>query len=292
MATLAVLVHFDPHGQVAQHVRFAVDQLRPVADRLVFVTTARLAESARGRLDTVDDVLERENSGYDFYSWRAGLLSVPHWWAYDRIILANDSIVGPLIPVQVLLDHMNSTSSAAYGISISQQYVAHLQSYFMCFDHSVAADPHFRAFWQSMPAIDDRERVIDEYELGLARLLADLGTSMGSYFNPSPLERRLGSSRNLRASATRRPVAAAAYGLVRPGRVDEHDPRRGAFSPVHMLWDRALTGALPAVKVAHFTRPHRTVDRLRHDHRRLCAKYPEAFNGFADYVARLGGPRL
>ena len=292
MATLAVLVHYDPHGMVADHVRHTIDTLRPAADRLVFVTTADLQPAARARLDTVDDVIARPNTGYDFYSWRTGLLANPDWPDHDRVILANDSIVGPLAPAASLLDHMAATGAGAYGITISHQYLTHLQSYFMAFAPTLLRNPYFHAFWHAMPAIDDRERVIDEYELGLARLLADLATPLAATFTPTPQERRLAASRNLRISASRRPLAAAAYGLVRSAPAGEHDPARGAFSPVHVLWDRALTGALPAVKVSHFTRPFRTVAQLRRDLQRLGEAAPDAFAGFAAYVGRVGGPRL
>lgn len=289
VSTLAVLVHYDPHGEVAHHVRFALRQLRPAVSRLVFVTSAQLTGAARGALTLADEVIERPNRGYDFGSWRAGLLSQPQWRDYDQVVLANDSVVGPLVPVAQILA---ARRAEAYGITISPQYLDHLQSYFMVFGARVIADPFFRAFWESMPPLEDRELVIDEYELGLARLLSDLGYQLGAYFTPTPTERRIGSSRSLRTFATRRPLAGAAYGMLRPGGVSEHDPRRGAFSPVHMLWDRALSGALPAVKVAHFTRPLRDVDALRSDLTRLTARYPEAFEGFAGYVARVGGPAL
>lgn len=289
VSTLAVYVHYDPHGEIANHVQFALRQLRPAVSRLVFVTTAPLTDGARGALSMADEVIERPNSGYDFGSWQAGLTAQRRWWDYDQLVLANDSVVGPLVPTEQILA---ARTTEVYGITISPQYLDHLQSYFMVFGARVAGDPYFRAFWQSMPPIDDREAVIDEYELGLARLLADLGYGMGAYFTPTALERRIGSSRSLRTFATRRPLAGAAYGLVRPGSVAEHDPRRGAFSPVHMLWDRALTGALPAVKVAHFTRPLRDTPALRGDLARLSARYPEAFEGFAAYVERVGGPAL
>ena len=291
-STLAVLVHYDPNGEVAHHVRFALQQLRGAADRLVFVSTAGLTAAGRGSLGLADDVIERPNSGYDFMSWRTGLRAVADWWAYDRVILANDSVVGPLRPVADLVARQDAVGADAFGITVSPQYVTHLQSYFMSFRQPLVSQAYFRAFWEAMPSLDDRERVIDEYELGLARLLGDMGAGLGAFFVPSAAERRLGSSRSLRTFATRRPLAAGAYGLVRPAGAAEHDPRRGAFSPVHMLWDRALTGALPAVKVAHFTRPTRTPDQLRGDLRRLARAHPQAFEGFAEYVRRVGGPRL
>jgi lipopolysaccharide biosynthesis protein len=291
MATLAVLVHYDPHGLIADHVRYAIDALRPAADRLVFVTTADLTPAARARLDTVDEAIARPNTGYDFYSWRTGLLATPDWPDHDRLILANDSIVGPLAPVPDLLAHMTATGADGYGITISHQYLTHLQSYFMAFAPAVLRNPYFQAFWHAMPPIDDRERVIDDYELGLARLLADTRTTLAATYTPTPHEQRLATSRNLRISA-RRPLLAGAYGMLRPAAPGEHDPRRGAFSPVHVLWDRALNGGLPAVKVTHFTKPFRTVPQLRRDLARLSERYPRAFHGIAAYVARVGGPRL
>jgi lipopolysaccharide biosynthesis protein len=209
MATLAVLVHYDPHGLIADHVRYAIDALRPAADRLVFVTTADLTPAARSRLDTVDEAIVRPNTGYDFYSWRTGLLATPDWPDHDRVILANDSIVGPLAPVPDLLAHMATTGAHAYGITISHQYLTHLQSYFMAFAPDLLRNPHFQAFWHAMPPIDNRERVIDEYELGLARLLTDLHTPLAATYEPTAAERRLGASRNLRITA-RRPILAGA----------------------------------------------------------------------------------
>ena len=283
MATLAVLVHYDPHGMVADHVRHTIDTLRPAADRLVFVTTADLQPAARARLDTVDDVIARPNTGYDFYSWRTGLLANPDWPDHDRVILANDSIVGPLAPAASLLDHMAATGAGAYGITISHQYLTHLQSYFMAFAPTLLRNPYFHAFWHAMPAIDDRERVIDEYELGLARLLADLATPLAATFTPTPHEERVMAARI--ASHHRGPIgapfaAAAAYAL--------QPVRRVADSPVLGLWDRVFDDSrLPAVKVSLFSRNPYRIDRgavLS----RLEQRYPAAFDGFAAYLRRIG----
>jgi hypothetical protein len=290
VATLAVLVHHDPDGLLAEHVRWQVRAVRAAVDRLVFVTTSVLQPSARAALDACDEVLQRPNHGYDFGSWRAGLLATSDWPDYDRLLLLNDSVVGPVVPVERILA---GPGTDAFGITISRQYTPHLQSYAMVFGPTVLQDPFFGAFWQAMPLLDDREEVIDAYELGLARLLADLAVPLSSYFTPTAWERRLGASRSLRTFATRRPLAGAAYGLLRGGDPTATAPQRGAFSPVHMLWDRVFDDArLPVVKVAHFTRPLRPLPALRRDLERLEAAYPGAFEGFRGYVARVGGPRL
>jgi lipopolysaccharide biosynthesis protein len=282
MATLAVLVHYDPHGLIADHVRYAIDALRPAADRLVFVTTADLTPAARSRLDTVDEAIVRPNTGYDFYSWRTGLLATPDWPDHDRVILANDSIVGPLAPVPDLLAHMATTGAHAYGITISHQYLTHLQSYFMAFAPDLLRNPHFQAFWHAMPPIDNRERVIDEYELGLARLLTDLHTPLAATYEPTAHEDRLMAARMASAHrpAALRPLAAAAAYALQP-------IRRATESPVLGLWDRALTSDLPAVKVSLFTRDPYLIDREA-ALTRFEERFPGAFEGFRGYLRRMG----
>jgi lipopolysaccharide biosynthesis protein len=282
MATLAVLVHYDPHGLIADHVRYTIDALRPAADRLVFVTTADLTPAARARLDTVDEAIARPNTGYDFSSWRTGLLATGDWPDHDRLILANDSIVGPLAPVTDLLAHHTATGADGYGITISHQYLTHLQSYFMAFTPAVLSNPYFHAFWHALTPIDDRERVIDNYELGLARLLHDTRTTLAATYTPTAHEDRLLAARM--AAAHRppplRPVAAAAAYALQP-------IRHATESPILGLWDRALTGALPAVKVSMFTRDPYRIDREA-ALTRLEERYPAAFEGFRDYLRRIG----
>jgi len=283
MSTLAVLAHYDPDGLVANHVVGAVDQLRPIAEKVVFVTTATLTPGAKARLDQVDEVIERPNSGYDFYSWRTGLLAAGDPRQYDCIILANDSVVGPLVPVSDLLHDMNRTASDAYGISTSTQGGLHVQSYWTALGPQAIQHPAVTGFWQSMSAVDDRAAVIERYELGLGRSLAAANLRLGSYFQPTPHEGRLMAARMAsfhRSPPSRQAAAAAAYALQPLRRVDE--------SPVLALWDRVFEQArLPVVKVSLFTRNPYRIDRgavLG----RLSQLYPEAFDGFADYLRRIG----
>ncbi len=283
MATLAVMVHYDPDGQVAGHVRYALRRLRPVADRLVFVTTAQLSAGAAASLEIADTVISRPNVGYDFYSWRAGLLSGPDWTGYERVILANDSIVGPLVGVEDLLEHMRGTGADVYGITTSAQVVRHVQSYWTCYGPAAIAEESLRRFWAEMVAVDERQAVIERYELGLGRLVEAAGLRVGSYFTATPHEERIMAARMAsysRPPTTRALAAGAAYALQPVRRVVE--------SPVLGLWDRALDGArLPAVKVSLFSRNPYRIDRAA-ALAELTEQFPEAFDGFEAYLRRLG----
>lgn len=273
MATLAVLAHYDRDGLVAPHVARQLRWLRPLADRLVLVSAGRLFDE----VPDADEVIERDNTGYDFGSWRAGLEAVPDWTGYDRLILSNDSFVGPLVPPERLL---GGADAQLYGITISPQVVRHVQSYFMVFDATALRHPALADFWRAMRPLDDRGAVIGAYELGLGRL----GLTLGSYFTPTRHEERLMAARmaaHHRRGPSRAAAHAAAYALQPVRRVVE--------SPVLGLWDRVFDRArLPVVKVSLFTRNPYRIDRAA-VLERLQASFPEDFAGFADYLRRVGG---
>lgn len=266
MSTLAVLAHYDPRGKIAQHVQYQIDQIRPVADRLVFVST-----SAQEEPTGVDEFIVRENIGHDFYSYRTGLLA-NDFQRYDRVILSNDSYVGPLVPIDRFLQ------TGVFGITTSDQIVPHVQSYFLSFDRATVADPAFAEFWEQAVPLDNRQAVIDNYELGLARF-----TPIGSYFRVTAHEKRLMAARI--AAHHRGPLAgalagAAAYALQPVRRVEE--------SPVLGLWDRVFDDArLPAVKVSLFTQNPYRIDRNA-ALTKLERQFPAAFAGFRSYLQDLG----
>ena len=274
------MVHYDSRGEVAHHVRYQLDRLRPAADRLVFVTAGQLTAAARAALADVDRVIERENVGYDFGSWRAGLLATPDWPDHDRLILTNDSYVGPLVPVADLLADADRKQSDAYGITTSDQELPHIQSYFAAYSRSVLARPDVQRFWRDMAPAADRDAAIEQGELGLARLLRDVPPA--SYFVPTAHELRLIPARiasHHRQGVSRRLAGAAAYGL--------QPIRRVVDSPVLALWDRALPDArLPAVKVSLFTQDPYRIDRGA-ALARFTERFPDAFAGFADYLEAL-----
>lgn len=280
MTTLAVLAHYDRDGEVAQHVGYLAQRLRAAADRLIVVSSCQLSDTARGRLALADEVIERDNAGYDFGSWRAGLLAQPDWPDYQRLILANDSVVGPLKPVPELLAGVDAD---VYGITMSKQAVRHVQSYFTVFGPGALRLPAFRSFWRDMELVDDRAAVIQRYELGLGRLVAGAGLRVSSYFTATPHEERLMASRiaaHHRSGPARALAGGAAYALQPVRRVVE--------SPVLGLWDRVFDGGrLPVVKVSLFSRDPYRIDRQAVLDR-LVSMYPSAFGGLEAYLHRIG----
>ena len=282
MKTLSVLVHFDPHGEAAPHVLRHAQALASVSDSLIIVSTAELTSNARAALENIGTVIQRENVGYDFYSWRAGLLSTD-WDEYSRIVLANDSVVGPLRPMPEILREMERRDVDMWGATLSREIRTHVQSFFMAFNKRVISSPFFRAFWSGMLPLSDRKEVILRYEIGLSHLLTTAGFRLGAYFEPEGWDRRVAAIRTARVTALQaksRPWGPMVKTAVAPP--DE----LGSSTPVFSLWDRALQdGRLPYVKI-RFLRgdPYRIGSETAL--RRCEERYPEAFQGVREFLKR------
>jgi hypothetical protein len=285
------MAHYDPDGDLAPHARRNAEALLAACDRVLLVTTATLTAAARAAVPAGVELIERDNEGYDFYSWKVGIASLD-LGALDQLITCNDSYVGPLVPYGRILGAMARVPVDFWGITRTDRRAPHVQSYFVSYRRWVLHSAAFRRFWTSMVPISDRLEVIKRYEIGLSGGLLAAGFGMGAYFVENEADRRQARLRHWwwAANAVRnqppdRRLAAA---------------RRMPFefwNPMAALADRALHGArLPVVKL----------DTLRYDPYRLGAdtllaecerEYPDAFAGVREllertaprYAARGGG---
>jgi hypothetical protein len=127
-------------------------------------------------------VLRRPNRGYDFGSWRVALDRFPAIAPAARVLLVNDSMVGPLRPLGPLLDSFDRPGAGAWGLTDSDQFAHHLQSYFLGFRDGVLARPALARFWSGIRHHDDKMAIIMENELGLSALLREQGCGMDVAF--------------------------------------------------------------------------------------------------------------
>lgn len=280
MRVLAVMAHFDPEGVVAPHVRRHIAALGEVA-RVVVVSTAALRPKQEEWLRANAELVRRENHGYDFFSYREGLLNAGGLESYDSVVVCNDSFVGPLLPYRGILAEMAERPVDFWGLTRSAEVADHVQSFFLAFTPRVASSPAFTRFWQRMTPLSDRGQVILRYELGLSKALRDAGFACGSYFAETAQDRQLARRRVWWRAWLRTQEAPR-------GERRELLLRRGreAWNPCIGLADRALeAGRLPLVKIDTLR-----YDPYRLDARRLLAacvrERPDLFADVPDYLER------
>lgn len=271
---------FDPEGSLGPHVRRQVEAMTGAFDDIVVVSTSQLTEKSRRWLEPRVRLVDRANFGYDFFSYKVGLDMAGDLTRFDEVVICNDSYV-PLLPYDQVLERMSGREVDFWGLTESRQNAPHLQSFFVAFRPWVVQSRSFGRFWSHMKPISWRQRVINQYELGLTAALEEAGFRWNAYFEPTEAEGRLAQRRmSWYASRLQR------LPRNRAGLADWDKARRAPWNPTIGLADAALADArLPFVKLA----------TLRYDPYGLNAekllalseqRWPDAFDGVRAYLQR------
>lgn len=181
---LAILAQFDPDHGLPPHVRLHLEALRPLVDRLVLASNSPLAPAAAETAESLcDRVIVRPNTGWDFAAWRDALAGEDAA-GFDRVILTNSSIIGPLFPLGPILKDMEARCPDVWGMVMSRNKGRHLQSYFLSASARVTGSQAWRSFWRNVEDIDDKRRVIRRYEVGFSKAMAAAGFELTPMIEP------------------------------------------------------------------------------------------------------------
>jgi len=220
VANAVVIAHYDSKGLLREDFRELVHDLSLFADHVVFVST-HLTTVAAQALPQCLTIIVRENRGYDFYSYKVGIESLGDLTRLSRLFLVNSSFI--CIDRQKLMQRFFRSDHGQYdvfGLTRSHEHRPHLQSFLLSFGSRCLQSETFQNWWSSMIPLDDRQSVIDAYELGLSAYLQDNDFSLGSAYVPTRREKVIASLRSLGRLA---PV---------------WDPI--ALNPTHFYWDFVL----------------------------------------------------
>jgi len=182
---LIVFVHFNPHGYYDDYVDYYLNQLLAIKEnkKLIFMSTSQLPKFAKKELiDKNISVVERENEGYDFYSYKLAIESV-NIQDFSSVLICNDSVFGPFYELNSIYQEMQASPNDIMGFTQNLEHHFHLQSYFILFKAEVIHSTAFKNFWSNVGIISDRSLVIKEYELGLSKHFIDNGFKLSAYCN-------------------------------------------------------------------------------------------------------------
>jgi lipopolysaccharide biosynthesis protein len=171
---VALLAHWSRRPSVTRSVRTLVRELQAFGYQVAVSSTSEVPEPLAWG-DDVDlerlVVIRRPNAGYDFGSWSIALDLLPGAAATERTILLNDSMAGPFTTLRPVLDALEATPADVWGLTDTQQFDSHLQSYFLAYCNGVLEERALARFWADIRHEEDKTEVIMRNELGLSRLL-------------------------------------------------------------------------------------------------------------------------
>ncbi|MGE4480318.1 rhamnan synthesis F family protein [Acidocella sp.] len=253
---VVLFMHFDGRGAVRRQVLDYIQAFKESGRAVVFVTNSgglrpEAMEALRGLCAAV---LVRRNIGYDFGAWADALehLGLPGPDT-EEVIMANDSVFGPLLPLGNMLRRLDYAKADIWGLTESWQVRYHLQSFFLAFGPKALRAEGFRAFWAGVRPVPVKSYIVKTYEVGVTQAMVKAGLSCAALWSYEALtaladreelgrllaEEENGPGKGDPVQETRK---------LQLLRIREGLAQRVALNPTSDLWRQLLLSGFPFIK--------------------------------------------
>lgn len=198
MKRLLLYVHFNKYNQLSSHVEYQLQEMRPLFSKVIFISNSQLSSADKDNLykkGLVDDVIQRDNIGFDFAAWRDGMLALgfENINKYDVITTMNDTCFGPLWDVAPYYHKYEANKEVDFwGLTNNREtkksrqtngFREHIQSYFITFKKPVIQSEAFTNFWMTVKNLTDVQEVIRDYETQVTTTFLDKGFKYAVIFD-------------------------------------------------------------------------------------------------------------
>jgi len=171
MKRLFLFAFYDPQGVVGEAVLRYLEALHVLGDTVLAGDCDLQPGEGNKFAPLVVSYTASRHGEYDFGSYKRAYQQAD-LSGYDVVYLVNDSVVGPLQPLEPYLQRMEALGTDAFGFALNpSRHGRHLQSWFIGLKPSVFRASWFSEFLAGVEAVGRKEDVCIRYENGLARLL-------------------------------------------------------------------------------------------------------------------------
>lgn len=199
-----VYVFYDKDGIVDEYNDYFLKDLKKNLSKLLIICNGDVQPEGLERLKEIaDEVLVRENKGFDITSYKIGIeyYGYEALEKYDEIMVLNSTTYGPFYPFSEMFAAMDQKDIDFWGITkfhqvpfdpfgtIKYGYIPeHIQSYFMVFRKSFFETEDFKNYWKNLPEINSYEEAVGYHETVFTKDFADMGYKWDVYVDSSDLE--------------------------------------------------------------------------------------------------------
>jgi rhamnosyltransferase len=240
-----IFVHYDKNNIVDDYIYFYLKELQKNTSHLVFVSTAKLSEETIDKVSNYcSKVIVRENIGYDFMSYKVGLESFDYT-QYNEVVICNDSVYGPLYPLKNVFEEIQKNACDFWGITDNTDMSYHLQSYFLVFRKNIVQSDAFKSFWEDVKVLNDKYKIIKQYEVGLTQYLHTSGFKSETYTTFKPTYTQIVVT--LMKKLTLNKIVKKAQSFLNG---NQDIKRIGRLNTTHHFWkELLLSERMPFIKI-------------------------------------------
>lgn len=180
--TLCIFSHYDRDSTISEYVIYYLQELKKLNIDIIFISTSiNLNQEEFNKIkDLSYKVIHKKNIGRDIGAYYSGIIN-EDLNNFDKLILVNDSVYGPLFDFKNIFEEMNKRDLDLWGMSDSYDISYHIQSYFLVINKRVLTSKEFIEFWKKYRYFDYKDIIINRYEVGFSKYLIKKGFKVGAY---------------------------------------------------------------------------------------------------------------
>ncbi|MEJ5018689.1 rhamnan synthesis F family protein [Ochrobactrum vermis] len=198
MKRIGIAFFYDEFGIVDQYMIHLLKSFKPFLERLVFVSNGPLSKDSEQVVSKiVDNLIIRENKGFDVWAYKEGLDSIgfDKLTDFDELLLFNHTFYGPIFPLSEMFDAMAEKTVDFWGVSthakmkpnpFTHQGVLpeHINSHFIAVRQPMLSSASFKSYWETMPEINTYVDSVLKHESRFTKHFNDLGYEYDAYVTP------------------------------------------------------------------------------------------------------------
>lgn len=201
---MGIFFFYDKDGVVDDYNLYLLNDLKKNIDTLLVVCNGMLTAEGRTKFETVaDDILIRENMGFDVWAYKEGMEF--YGWdklsEYDEMVLLNFTNFGPVYPFKEMFDEMTRRENDFWGIVMrygfphdpykkcKYGYIPdHVPSNFMVIRNSMLCSDEFKSYWDNMCPINSYDESVCYHEAIFTIDFAKKGFKYSLYIDAEDLK--------------------------------------------------------------------------------------------------------
>ncbi len=154
-----------------RYVEHILREINSICSRVIVVVNGELAEEGKEILKKyADDVLLRENKGYDGAAYKEAIYNIgePELKKYEEVLLCNNSFFGPFIKLETLFAYAEKENVDFWGLSYRNTGIAaFIESYFLVFRENIVQSGALWDYFAQLVEISNYEEALIFFEHGI-----------------------------------------------------------------------------------------------------------------------------
>lgn len=186
MRRIGIFCLFSPSGEIDPTMIYTIKSMHEIVGYLIIVVNGSIHSEDELR-DYADEVVIRENTGFDIGAYKAIVLSPKYRNKIEEaeeLVLCNSSFYGPFITFREIFQEMEDSDCDFWGISSSEKNLSqHIQSYFYVFRRRVLEGEELFRYLEEKVDVEriDYFDACSIFENGLFQTLKKAGYRFGAY---------------------------------------------------------------------------------------------------------------